>query len=195
MAEPGFTEQGSIENIYISFTEKYPVDKMPSTNEPSFPDWEVSEEERKWAESFLSTGNNNQVLESFGKYTGLVGKKGLQLLRGSSARLTNAFEDKLKQNINQDILLDFLRSKFQTDTLFFEEGLRWARDIDNQFWNNENDGQLDPAREGLKRSKAAFRELNDFVKGKTNKLSSVRVFVETNYKAQENSMISNENYF
>lgn len=194
MTEPGFTEQGGIDNSYASLAEKYPVDKTLVTG-PSFPDWEVNDEERKWAESFLSTGDNSQVLENFGNYVGIVGKKGLQLLRDSSVRLTNTLEDKLKQNISQDVLTDFLRSKFQTDTLFFEEGLRGARDIDNRYWNDEEDGQLDSARKGVKKSKAAFRDINDFVQNKTNKLSSVRVFAESKYKAQENAAISNENYF
>lgn len=194
MAEPGQTELGQIESNYRRLVGIYPVDKFPPTSKSSLPDWEVKKEEREWARLFLLTGDNSQVLENFSKYSGYVSKRGLQLLRDSSVDLTSFLRNKLKQNTNEHLLLRFLRSRFQTDALYFEEGLRGARNIDNQFWNNEEDGELLIARNSLKISNSAFRQMEDFSRGRTNKLSSVSLFIETEYKAAYRTANGVENF-
>ena len=193
MAESGLPETEQIIISYKDLTDKYPADKTPPVHGHSFPDWEVTDEEKKWAESFLANGDNKQVLENFRPYIGIMGQKGLQLLRDSSSQLTRELLGTLNKDIDEKLLLDFLRSRFQTDAIIYEEAVRGVRNIDSEFWHE--DEQFIIARDSLRKTRNAFREMNDFVNKKTDKLDSVRSFAESEHRSWENITIHNENFF
>jgi hypothetical protein len=92
-----------------------------------------------------------------------------------------------------DSLLSLLRNKFQADTLFYEEGLRGARDVNDNYWI-EGD-QLASAIEWLKLSKYAFREMNEFEEKKTGKLYATKRLIDANFNTMRDVANHNENFY
>jgi len=170
------------------------LSEASNSHKSSFPDWKISDEERAWANSYLGLGNNREVLEIFGKSVGYIGTRGLQLLREQSTKKERAVLEDLGKNMTLDSLLGLLRNKFQSDTLFYEEGLRGARNVEDDYWFGEGD-QLAIARHWLVFSGNACREMNEFRERKTGRLYATKRLIDANYNAMKDIADHNENFY
>lgn len=188
--------QIDIKEKYNTLISNFPLENSfgALSHRSSFPEGKISEKEREWANSFLDLGSDIGLLGSFGEAVGCVSTRGLQLLREQANKKGETILKEVKSNLTSDSLLSLLRNDYQAKVLFYEEGLRGARDIDNNFWFGEGN-QLDAASRWLRFSKDAFREIGEFKDNKVGKLTFTRKWIDKNYKAVENMANNNENYY
>jgi hypothetical protein len=200
MADVGRTEENlglsDLSREYDLLISKFPLKKFSesSPQKTSFPDWEISDAEKEWANSYLAVGDNADVLEIFGRSVGYVDTRGLQLLREQSTKKVRSVTEELGKNMTQDSLLNLLRNEFQSDILFYEEGVRESRDLVNKYWTGEGN-QLFAADRRRRLSGDAFREINDFGKTQTVKLDATRRWIDVNFNAMSSVADHNENFF
>lgn len=189
-------ENNALVKKYQELASKYPLEELTYAPEKtlSFPDWEVTEEETNWARSFLSLGNNDQILKVFERSLAHVGTRGLQLLREECSKEYKNIYEKNSKEITQESLLEFLRIEYQASSLYFEEGLRGSRNVYSDFWNGKDD-ELVSARKSKTLVSDAFIQMDAFVKGNVSTLDDVRKYTDFEYKAHLNIAGNNQNFF
>lgn len=185
----------SIAKEYEVLITKYPLQKLSevSTNTQSLPDRRPDIEEMVWGDSYLKLGTNEEVLETFGRSLGYLNDDGLSLLRDRSINNQWVVEGRVRKSLNQETLLELVRSSYQSESCMFEQGLRGARKPEDNYWFGE-DGELPGINKLLRLTRGAFRELNAFNKKKEGKLDITKSWIDSYYRSWINISQRNHNY-
>lgn len=185
----------SIAKEYESLIAKYPLGQLSEapTSTQSLPDKKLSIEEMVWGDSYLKLGTNEEVLETFGRSLGYLNDDGLSLLRDRSINNQWVVEGRVRKSLNKETLLELVRSSYQSESCMFEQGLRGARNPEDNYWFGE-DGELPGINKLLRLTRDAFRELNTFNKQKEGKLNATKNWIDSYYRSWLNISQNNHNY-
>ena len=192
-SDDGGSPQGEIPSKYNDLVERspYTIKETGCVPHPSFPDWELTDEQKMWADEYLKLGSETEVIANFAKSLEKVGSTGLQLLRQQAVENGRTAEANIVADLSMENLSIFLRNTYQADALFYEEGLRHARDFEDSYWHGE-DGQLNVAHNYLMLSREALIDTVQFNKNSKGDLSGVKKFILSEIRSMESAASHNE---
>lgn len=196
MPDNSWIEQGgqnAVVKEYENLATQYPprpFSKMVADRLPY--NWlNVSDKQKSWAESYLSLGNNGEILEYFGESLAYIGEQGLHILREVVPERRDSILETLKTNLTTETLLNYVRIRYQIYFLDHETQMRHSRrdsKQDPEVW----DGMLNSNLSNLRRTMGAFRELNDFVTGKTKTLKQTKEWLNYDFLSNRAWAIFNQ---
>lgn len=191
----GGSPQGEIYPKYKILVERspYTIEKTGYVPHPSFPDWEITDEQKMWADEYLKLGSETEVVADFSRPLAIIGSAGLQLLRLQAVENYRTAKTNLVDSMTMENLSIFLRNNYQADALFYEEGLRHARDFEDSYWHGEGD-QLNVAHDFLMLSREALIDTVQSNKSSKGDLFGVKKFISSEIRSMESSALHNETF-